>query len=269
MLLRFGGWVTISAFVGPLMTVFDRFVIGSVKGAVAVTIYTVPWQLAQRLLLIPSSLQVALFPRQAAASPVEQNRLTLAGVRAIAVIMTPIVVLATFFFEPLLHVWIGTEYSVATGEVGRIALLGFWGNCLAYVPFSQVEARGDARTAALVHLGELIPYMILLFGLLHWIGVAGAAIAFTIRSLADALIFNRVALRGDAPWLLITTTTAMLTGGVLAAQWFAAFTWLWGLALVASLLGSLACFHAFAPSELVSFLTGIVKRTLGKITARS
>jgi len=54
-LLRFGGWVTVNAFVGPMMIILDRFIIGVVSGAKSVTYYTVPFQLAQQSTIIGSA----------------------------------------------------------------------------------------------------------------------------------------------------------------------------------------------------------------------
>ena len=72
-LLRFGGWVTVTSFVGPMMVILDRFIIGALMGAKAVTYYTVPFQLAERTRMIPGALTTALFPRFSASSPEEEK----------------------------------------------------------------------------------------------------------------------------------------------------------------------------------------------------
>jgi O-antigen/teichoic acid export membrane protein len=62
-LFVFGSWVTLTGLVSPLLTVFDRFVIGSMAGMTAVTAYTIPYNLVMRISGLPSALQNALFPR--------------------------------------------------------------------------------------------------------------------------------------------------------------------------------------------------------------
>ncbi|MEA3002023.1 MAG: hypothetical protein QOH81_811 [Sphingomonadales bacterium] len=261
-LLSFGGWVTISGFVGPLMTVLDRFFIGSLMGAVAVATYTVPWQLAQRLLIIPSALQGALFPRQAAAPPAEQTRLTLEGIRAIGAVTTPLVVGGIFLIGPFLKIWLGRALSFEAAEVGQIALLGFWGNGMAYVPFAQVEARGDARTAAIVHLAELPAYLAALFLLMQSFGLAGAAAAFALRCLADAAIFNRLCLRADAAWSGPILLTLLLILCLIAAQAFAPLGVAWSCAFAGALIISCALSLAFAPAALSSLVRRALRRPL-------
>jgi hypothetical protein len=62
-LLRYGGWVTLTGLVGPLLKVVDRVVIGSVLGATAVTRYTVPFALVSRVQVLSRSLARTIFPR--------------------------------------------------------------------------------------------------------------------------------------------------------------------------------------------------------------
>jgi len=259
-LLSFGGWVTVSSFVGPLMTVLDRFVIGAVLGAVAVALYTIPWQLAQRLLILPISLQTSLFPRQAAASAEEQVRLTQEGLRAVGSVTTPIVVVGMFLMEPFLKFWLGAHFQPVSAVVGRIALLGFWGNGMAFVPFAQVEARGHARTAALVHLVELPFYLGGLFLLMKQFGLAGAAAAFTIRCLVDAAVFNRIALKRNALWAGPVGLASLLFVCLAAAEITAPFSWGWSFGLLFGACAACLLGYAQAPAALRNSVAPIVSR---------
>ena len=63
------------------MVVLDRFVIGAMVGANAVTYYTVPFQLAERSTVLPAALTSALFPRFALASSVERRELATLAIR--------------------------------------------------------------------------------------------------------------------------------------------------------------------------------------------
>ena len=61
-LLTYGGWLTVSNVVGPLMVYFDRFVIAAMLGSTAIAYYTVPYDVLNRLLLFPQAIQGVLFP---------------------------------------------------------------------------------------------------------------------------------------------------------------------------------------------------------------
>ncbi len=76
-LLRYGGWVTVTGLIGPLLTTLDRFVIAATAGPAGVTYYTIPYNLATKALIVPGALTRALFPRfsaQTAADAAELSR---------------------------------------------------------------------------------------------------------------------------------------------------------------------------------------------------
>ena len=192
-LLRFGGWVTVTAFVGPMMVILDRFVIGALSGAAAVAYYTVPFQLAQRTAVLPTALTSALFPRLAASQPDEALRLSDEAFRALAVVMTPLALLGVLCIDPFLGWWISQDFADRAAGVAQILLLAFWANGFAHVPYAQLQARGRPDQVAKCHLAEVVPYFVLLYLGLSLFGLAGAAAAFGLRVLVDLLLLSALA----------------------------------------------------------------------------
>ena len=184
-LLRFGGWVTVTAFVGPMMVILDRFIIGALVGAKAVAFYTVPFQLGERSTLLANALTSALFPRFAAVAPEERQRLAYTGLRALAAVMTPAIAVGILLMEPFLAWWITPAFAEQSAPVGQVILLGFWINGFARIPFTQLQAQGNPNRVAQCHLAEVLPYFALLYLGLHHFGLVGAAVAFSLRVLAD------------------------------------------------------------------------------------
>jgi O-antigen/teichoic acid export membrane protein len=228
-LLRFGGWVTVTSFVGPMMVVLDRFIIGAMAGAKAVTYYTVPFQLAERSTIISGALSSALFPRFAAATRQEEHRLALEALHTLVVVMTPLVAAGLLLIEPFLSLWITPAFAQQSARLGQIILLGFWANSFAIIPLAQLQARGRPDLVAKCHLAEVLPYFALLYLGLSTLGMAGAALAFSVRVLVDfALLAGlagilRLSLRSLlTPALLLTAAFLIATvssGGTPA--WFA------------------------------------------------
>lgn len=187
-LLQFGGWITVSSFVGPMMVILDRFVIGAALGAKAVTYYTVPFQLAERSAMLPNALTSALFPRLAAANQAEARRLATTAIRSIAAAVTPLMLIGIVLVEPFLEWWLDPEFASRAGLTARILLLGFWVNALARVPYAVLHAAGKPDVVAKCHLVELVPYFLSLYLGLHFFGLPGAATAFGLRALADCAL---------------------------------------------------------------------------------
>lgn len=216
-LLGFGGWVTVTSFVGPMMVTLDRFIIGAVAGAKAVTHYTVPFQLGERSTIFSSALSSALFPRLAAAPPEEEVRLAQEGLRTLLTVMTPMVVAGLLLIEPFLAWWITPAFAEQSASVGHVLLVGFWANSLAIIPYAQLQARGRPDLVAKCHLGEVLPYFCLLYVGLNTLGMAGAALAFSARAAADFAL-----LAGLAGTLRTALGSVMQPAALLAASLFIA-----------------------------------------------
>lgn len=253
-LFRYGGWVTVTSLVSPLMVVLDRFVIGALAGAKAVTYYTVPYNLANRVMVIPESLAAALFPRFAAAEGEEGERLFREAVQVLLVVVTPLIIVGLIIMKPFLSWWLGSKFAENAAIVGQIIVLGLWANCFAQLPYARLQAQGRPDLVAKCHLAELLPYLaILFFSLSRW-GIAGAAIAWTLRVTVDCLLLFalcgvpvQVARSFTIPAMLVGLTAfcvLVLPGGGMLA-------WLTGAAI---LLLSLFWAWRVVPPSLGAYL---------------
>lgn len=204
-LIRFGGWVTVTSFVGPLMVILDRFIIGALSGAKAVTYYAVPFQLAERSTILSSSLVSALFPRFAAVSPAEEHHLANEGLRLLMVVMTPLVAVGILLMAPFMAWWIDQEFADQSVRVGQVLLLGFWFNGFARIPYAQLQARGRPDLVAKCHLAEILPYLGMLYLGMSLFGLVGAAVVFSLRVVLDfALLAGLAGILRQSLRLLLT-----------------------------------------------------------------
>jgi O-antigen/teichoic acid export membrane protein len=187
-LLGFGGWVTVTGIVGPLLASFDRFAIGALAGAASVAHYVVPFNLVSRVSILPQSLSSALFPRFASSRPNDGDRLRQDSLLATALAMTPVVLIGLALVEPFLVLWLGPALAAPSAPVAHILLAGFWVNAAAHVPLAALQGGGRPDLVAKAHLAELLPYAALLFGALWAFGIEGAALAWSLRVTADAIL---------------------------------------------------------------------------------
>ncbi len=261
-LLLFGGWVTITSLVGPLMTTLDRFIIGAMVGARGVTYYTVPFQLAQRSTVLPAALTSALFPRFAQAGSIERGELAVLAIRSLAVAMTPVMVIALSLVDPFFRLWISSEFASKASVTAMILLLGFWINGLAFVPFAQLQAAGRPDMVAKLHTVELIPYLALLYvGMSFW-GLAGAAAAFSLRVFGDCVLLlwlagtlpNGVAILKVPAMLLLVAFGAALGLSIGSSMWW--------LAAVTLLTAALWWSWRHAPADMRKLALGGIKKML-------
>ncbi len=195
-LLSFGAWMTLSYIVSPLMVVADRFIISSVLGASLVAYYTVPSDFLIRILIIPGALSVALFPRltsMMASDLKEAKNLYNKSLKIVSLTMLPICLSIAIGSSWGLSLWLGKDFSKNSWEIASILAVGLFLNSMAHVPYAAVQASGNARITALLHVGEFIFYIPLLFLFLHLFGLPGAAVIWVIRVGADLLLLLKYA----------------------------------------------------------------------------
>jgi O-antigen/teichoic acid export membrane protein len=190
-LVSFGAWMTVSNIVSPLMVTADRFVISSVLGAGAVAYYTVPFEFLIRILVLPAAITGALFPQLAATYKLDAKRAeaiyrqSLKFVFLVMLALTLIICLGSY---QGLSLWLGKEFAEKSWVIVSILSVGILFNGVAQVPFVAVQATGNAKVTAYLHLIEAAVYIPLLFGLIYYFGLIGAAIAWTGRVVLDLLL---------------------------------------------------------------------------------
>jgi O-antigen/teichoic acid export membrane protein len=190
-LLRFGGWLTVSNIISPILTYFDRFVVGFLLSVSAVAYYTVPYDMVIRVGVISGALSSVLFPAFAASYMQDRDRTNKIlgwGVRTLIVVLAPVLLCIAMFAREGLQVWLGADYAENSAAVLQWLAVGLFINSMAHIPFALIQAAGRPDLTAKLHASELIPYLVGLWWLVGVYGIKGAAIAWTTRVTVDTLV---------------------------------------------------------------------------------
>jgi O-antigen/teichoic acid export membrane protein len=250
LLLKYGGWVTVTSIIGPWLLMMDRFAIGATLGAVAVAIYTVPLQLAKQVAVFPGALTGALFPSLSAASVETRQRYAVNAVYALSAMVSLPVLAGIFLIDPVMHLWIGRSIAKAGTPVGRILLIGFWSNAFALIPYTVLQSRGRPDLVTKTTLSEIPFYFLILWlGLKTW-GVEGVGVAVAVRLTADYLLLSWVAERAFPAWPTLLGNLALLLIGLWLASLFGFHDWRWWACGSALGLAMVGLNWATLPSEL-------------------
>jgi O-antigen/teichoic acid export membrane protein len=209
-LLSFGGWVTVSNIVGPVIVYVDRFVIGAVLAASSVVIYAVPFDVVSRLPVLIASLCSVLLPELARLSRAASNepgnihivrRLVRRSSMFSAWVVAAVVVVGWVATPWALRWWLGAAFAEQGTQVTQILLLAFGVNALAQIPFTALQAAGRVRAVAFLHMAELLPYGVVVFLAVSWLGIVGAAWAWLLRSVIDYAVLAWLWRRHSARWV--------------------------------------------------------------------
>jgi len=190
-LFHFGGWMTVSNVVSPLMVYLDRFFIGAVASISAVAYYATPWEAITKLLFAPSAIVGVLFPAFSSGFAQDKTRtrlLFIRGVKYTFIAIFPFLLIVIVFAREALTLWVGADFARHSAVVLQWLAVGVFFNGISQVPFALVQGVGRPDITGKLHLLELPAYAVSLWLLVHSRGVEGAAMAWTGRVAIDALI---------------------------------------------------------------------------------
>lgn len=191
LLLSFGGWMTITNIVGPLMVYMDRFLIGALISVTAVAYYATPYEIVTKLWLIPSALTGVLFPAFSSTYVADKSQTAAwfyRGIKYIFISIFPAVILIICFAHEGLSFWINADFADKGSTIMQLLAAGVFVNSLAQVPFALIAGIGRPDITSKFHLAELPIYLLLVFVFIQTNGVIGLAIAWLIRVTIDNLL---------------------------------------------------------------------------------
>ncbi len=206
-LLGFGGWVTVSAIVGPVLTYVERFLLGALLSVSAVGYYSAPVDALMRLWVIPSSFATTLFPAFSQLSGREEREsmaeLLRRAARLLVAALGPAVFTVIIFGGDLLRLWLGPTFAEHSAMALKIVAVGLFANSMGFLAYALVQGTGRADLTAKLHLAQLGVYAIVAPILIRAFGITGAALAWTGRVVVDtaALVVASLILIGHRPQL--------------------------------------------------------------------
>jgi O-antigen/teichoic acid export membrane protein len=190
-LLTFGGWISLSNLVSPIMVYFDRFYIASVLGASLVAYYTTPLDLLVKATVIPFAIIGVMFSFFANHWQEDRRKVVEAYNKTLMVtflIMLSFLGVVYFGAEAGLSTWIDKDFSSNSFRLAQILSIGIFFNGLAMVPFALIQGIGRSDLTAKFHLIELPLFILMLVYAVQELGLVGAAIVWTVRVGVDLFL---------------------------------------------------------------------------------
>ena len=222
-LLRFGGWLTVSGLAGPVIVYGDRFLIAAILGVGAVAYYAAPQDAVSRLWIIPWAIATALFPAFSSVPPERRDELAPTHARAsnyLLLGLAPIVLTILLLADEILALWLGPNFARESALVLRVLSIGVVANSLGMISLSLLHGIGRPDIPAKLHALELVPSLALAAIFIANFGIAGAALSWTLRAVADAALLFGGAAR-VVPELRAAASARGLTRTTLAVVAFA------------------------------------------------
>lgn len=190
-LLRFGGWFTVSNVIYPLLGQLDRWFIGSLISAAAVTSYVVPFDLIGQSLTIVGAVTTVAFPN--IASRIQNDSVNaFAKFRQMLLIMTVLMAIVTvtiFAALPyILPIWLGTDFPIIGIEVGQTLALGLVPFTVGSMYVVMIHAHNRVDINAKSHIIQVMVFLPSIYWSIVHFGLIGAAWCWVARNIVDAAL---------------------------------------------------------------------------------
>lgn len=189
-LLTYGGWMTVTNIISPLMVYLDRFVIGAMLSVAAISYYIVPYEIVTRAWVVSVAVSGVLFPLFSASwsiNKVQASEYMRKGAIYVMVMLFPLLSVMAYLAPELIGIWLGETFAREGAPVFRWLAAGTLVAAVAQIFFALVQGAGRSDWTGKLHLAEAVPYWLLLLILLERYGIVGAAVAWFARSAADAV----------------------------------------------------------------------------------
>ena len=197
-LLRFGGWMTVSNIIAPMMLNMERLVIGVLVSTTAVTYYATPYEVVTKLLIVSASISTVMFPAfslSAAQTLGQSSILYHRAMKYTLAMLFPFTVLLLLAAKPGLSLWLGYDFAINSYRVAQLLVLGTFALGMEALPFTLIQGLGRPDIPAKLNLGEIPLYAAALYLLIQRYGVEGAALAWASRAIIDAILLIYIAYR--------------------------------------------------------------------------
>lgn len=191
-LLRFGGGLVLSGAAAMLLMNSEKLLLTRYVSVTALAHYSVAFTLVTLVAVIPAALSQSLLPAfsqlQEDSSRESLHRLYHRALRGNLLWIAPVAVIMCVAAKPFFTLWAGPEYGQESTLPFYILLGGALFNAMATIPYLLLVAHGRTGLIARFHLMELLPYLVCVVLFTARFGVRGAALAWSLRLVGDALI---------------------------------------------------------------------------------
>lgn len=185
-LFNFGLFVFISTLAQSFSIYFMRFLLSAVAGPSAVAYYTVPFMIiigfggflgTSIAVLLPFSAEMAARGNREGLQDVY-----LRAAKYNVVLGLPVLALMGIFSRPILSVWMGSAFAEHAWLAMRLLCFASFVGSAAIVPTVVAFGLGYSRLVAGYSLFAMALAAGMAIPLIHWAGVAGAALAVALAS---------------------------------------------------------------------------------------
>jgi O-antigen/teichoic acid export membrane protein len=197
--IKFGGGLILASVAGVLLVNAEKGILSATVSTTALAYYSIAFVFASMLTMFSAAMVQSLMPAfsqlQAESNSEQLNSLYSRGIRINLIWLVPVLVLLALVSKPFFTIWAGVDFGRESVLPFYILAAGLAFNILAYFPHVAIMASGRSDIFAKLYWAELFLYVFLVWVLASNFGIIGAAAAWSIRVVCDAILLFTIAKR--------------------------------------------------------------------------
>lgn len=207
-LARFGGALVVSSIAAAVLANLEKLLLPRYASVQALAFYSVAFTLAYMLTQLPVAMLQSLVPAfsqlQVKSDRRDLELLYQRALRGMLYWALPGAIFICTVARPFFTLWAGPQFGRESTLPLYLLMGGVVCEIMAYVPYALLLTLGRTDIIARCQLSLIIPYLIGSAFLILRFGAAGAAVAWSLRAFASAILVSYFARRGTgfafAPW---------------------------------------------------------------------
>jgi len=192
-LLKFGTGLTISGLAAIFLINLEKLLVTKLISVESLAYYSIAFTFANMATMFSWSMVQSLIPAFSQLLTPDKkdqfNALFSRTIKLSVIWLLPSLMVLFVVAKPFFSIWAGPDFGRESPLPFYILLAGLLFNIIAYVPYSSLVASGRTDLVAKIHWAELAPYLIVAVVLIRYFGIAGAAMAWSVRVIFDAALF--------------------------------------------------------------------------------
>ncbi|HUR99720.1 MAG TPA: oligosaccharide flippase family protein, partial [Pyrinomonadaceae bacterium] len=257
-LLRFGaGWVVGMAAV-VLLVNLDKLFLARMVSVTSLAHYSVAFLFANTATLFGSAMAQSMVPAfSQLSSPEKKGEFDALFARAVRLNLIWVFPMVAFLFvigRPFFTLWAGPEFGEESTLPFYILLVGLIFIIPSFVPYASIMAMGRTDKSAKLYWIELLVYVAALIVLINYFGIAGAALAWTLRALIETTGLFFISRRLNKVTLATNQKTSMLLLSLVVLTVPVLLSLVYQLGLVVSVSLTLICIALYATIVWYKFM---------------
>lgn len=196
-LMRFGWNMVVYSIGLAIINNSEKFLLTRLVSVKSLAYYSVASTFANMTTMFSMAMVQTLIPAfSQLLAPEKKAQLDALFTRSVRISLMGIIPSIMFLMiiaKPFFTIWAGHEFGEGSIYPYYILLIGIFFSIVVYVPNCILLASGRSDVFAKFYLFEVIPYVAVTYLLVHYFGIIGAALAYSLRETVNALIFIRFA----------------------------------------------------------------------------